>query len=196
MTTDLRIIERAVRRAYEIGRWRRGLFRGLVVAAAMTALATITVGRSALVWALVPWLAWALIEWRGGALRTGGIRGLVAGAVILVLPVTWLRPCCSPGMALGEGACCSDPSMCIAAGGLIGLLAIMAIPTARYAASPRRSLEAIIGVTLGIASAAGIRCTALVAGEAAGLACGALLGLAVAAGVRAFLVTRARSLTE
>jgi hypothetical protein len=138
-------------------------------------------GAPAIAWIAALLVAWTFIEWRGGALRTGGIRGLAAGVVVLIMPMTWLRPCCSPGMELGEAACCAEPSNCLLAGSVVGLLAALTLPIA----GGRRRVESAIGVTLTTAIVAYARCAALVRGEILGLALGLVAGVVAAAAVRA-----------
>jgi hypothetical protein len=174
---------RAARRAYEIGRLRTGAARAVVVAVVIGALGVSVTGSRALAWVALPWLAWTVIEWRGGALRTGGMRGLVAGGVTLLLPLTWLRPCCGPGMQMGEGACCAQPGTCSAAGAVIGLVAALAIPSVRSG----KRLEAAAGAALAIAPCLLIRCAALVVGEGVGLAAGVLAGVAAASLAKAWI---------
>jgi hypothetical protein len=181
---------RAARAAYEIGRLRVGAARALAIALGATALAAVSVGTSALAWVALPWLAWTAIEWRGGDLRIGGTRGLFAGMVTLVLPMTWLRPCCAPGMTMGEGACCAQPWMCVAAGAVVGLLAGISLPPSMT--SLRARLEATAGIGLALASVAALRCTALLLGEAAGLLVGVTAGV-VAASLAGAVVARVRA---
>jgi hypothetical protein len=177
---------RAARRAYEIARLRTAAARAIFVAAGTTTIASASVGASAFRWFALPWLAWTLIEWRGGALRQGGVRGLVAGMTTLVLPLTWLRSSCAPGMAPGQGDCCVQPSLCVAAGAMAGLVAALALP-----ASTRR-LEASAGVSLGLSTVVMLRCAALFLGETAGFLVGVALGV-VAATLARMEITRRRA---
>ena len=185
MNTSLDSSRQAVRRAYELGRLRSAALRAVLVAAACTALGWTSLGLSAGAWAVMPWAAWTVLEWRGGALRSGGVRGMLAGAAMVVLPMTWLRPCCAPGMMLGDGACCTQPSVCLAAGSLVGLLAAASLPRAALV----RWREAALGMGLGVASVAAARCAALLAGEAAGLLAGMMVVVALTSAVRARLVS-------
>jgi hypothetical protein len=174
----------AARRAYEVARLRTGAVRALFVAAGTTTIASASVGASAFKWFALPWLAWTVVEWRGGALRKGGVRGLVAGMATLVLPLTWLRSYCTPGMVPGQGDCCTQPSLCVAAGAVAGLVAALTLP-----ASTRR-LESAAGVSLGLGMVVVLRCAALLLGETAGLLLGVTLGVVAATVARVEIARR------
>jgi hypothetical protein len=161
---------RAARRAYELARLRHGAVRALCVALGASAIASASVGLIALKWFLLPWLAWTVIEWRGGPLRQGGVRGLVAGMATLVLPLTWLRSCCTPAMTAARESCCAQPSLCLAAGAVTGLVAALTLP------GSSRRLEAAAGVALGMAAIVILRCAALFVGETSGLLIGVTMG--------------------
>jgi hypothetical protein len=92
----------------------------------------------------------------------------------LVLPLTWLRSCCTPAMTAARESCCTQPSLCVVAGGVVGLVAALTLP-----ASTRR-LETGAGISLGMAAIAILRCTALLVGEMTGLILGVALGVAAA----------------
>jgi hypothetical protein len=112
--------------------------------------------------------------------------------VTLVLPMTWLRPCCAPGMAMGDGACCAQPWMCVAAGAIVGVAAGISLPPS--VTSLRARLEATAGTGLALASVAALRCTALLLGEAVGLLLGVAAGVAAASMAGAVLARlRARA---
>jgi hypothetical protein len=181
MMTDDRTAWLAARRAYELGRVRVGLGRASLVTCAVAVLTVACCGRSAVGWMPVVWLVWLAVEWRGCALRVGGLRGLVAGAVTLVLPTTWLRTCCA---AMASGGHCAAPELCAVVGGAIGIAAAIALPAA---SSARRSIEAACGVALGTCAVSAARCTVLLKGEAIGLALGLGLGLTAASLARGWL---------
>jgi hypothetical protein len=176
----------AAKRAYEIGRAKTSLLRATVVALAVGGLGLWAVGRASALLAVVPWLAWFVVETRGGALRAGGVRGVLAGAVTLALPMTILRPCCAPGEAMGTGACCAEPSMCWFAGIAVGVVAALAVP--RLAEGKR--LEASLGVVIGMSSVAMLRCVVMLEAEALGLLVGMLAGIAAASLARSWIASR------
>ncbi len=175
MTTIEATARRAARRAYEIGRARLGMLRGLLVTGAVTVLAVACAGTSALAWMPLTWLVWASVEWRGGALRAGAVRGLAAGAVTLVLPVTWLRVCCA---GMERGAACSAPQACAILGALIGCGLAASLP--EVSTTPKR-VEAALGAVAGVLAVSGVRCASLLRGEALGLVVGLAAGLAAGA---------------
>jgi hypothetical protein len=180
-------MEQAARRAYELGRLRAGALHAVPIAMVVSTLGVLTAGRGVILWALAPWLAWTILEWRGGALRTGGVRGILAGAALLVLPMTWLRPCCTPGMAIGDGACCTRPSMCLLAGAIVGVLAAAVLPRA----TKGRLLESAVGLGIGMLSVAAFRCAVLLEGDIGGIVFGLTAGVAAASALRAFAEARA-----
>lgn len=181
MSEAMHTAARAARRAYELGRMRAAALRAIAISCAIAIVDRVSGGAPTAAWIAAIAIAWALVDWRGGALRAGGVRGLLAGVVVLLLPMAWLRPCCSPGMALGEAACCAEPNNCLLAGGVVGVLAAITLPAARGA----RRLESAIGVSIVTAAIAYARCRALVAGEIAGLALGLVAGVAAAGAARA-----------
>jgi hypothetical protein len=174
----------ATRRAYELGRLRTAALRSAAVAVLVAAAAAIAVGTRALAWLPVTLLVWVLIEWRGTWLRIGARRGLLAGVAALFLPLSILRPCC----AAGSVDCCSGsmPPMCAAVGGLLGLSLALLIPKA----PGTRRIEAALGVTVGAASVATLRCGPLLMGEAAGLLGGLTAGILAASLARAWVDRR------
>jgi hypothetical protein len=181
MTTSEARAWRAARRAYEMGRVRAGLVRGLVVACLAAALAVACCGPRALAWMPLTWLAWAALEWRGGALRVGGVRGLVAGAVTLILPATWLRACCE---GMEHDAACRAPETCAMIGALIGIGVAMTMPRV---ASAKGRAEGALGATVGALAVSAVRCTSLLGGEAFGLLLGLTGGLVAASAASAWL---------
>ena len=179
MESNLERARRATRRAYEVGRLRTAAMHAAAVAATVAAAATIAVGPRALVWLPLTLLGWILVEWRGVWLLRGARRGLLAGVAALFLPLSILRPCC----AAGAVDCCTGAMLqnCAAVGGLFGLSLALLIPRARGA----RRWEAALGVSLGAASVAVLRCGPLLLGEAAGLLGGLAAGVLAASCARA-----------
>jgi len=188
METDQGRARRAARRAYELGRLRAGLGRALVVAAAAAGAAAIVVGWRATAWLPVTVVVWTLVEWRGAWLREGARRGLLAGLASLFLPLSILRPCCSPEAMASGMACCDKamPSTCAAVGALLGLSLALLLPRA-----PReRRLETALGMALGTGALATLRCGPLLLGEAAGLLGGLAAGVVAAGLARAWMDRR------
>jgi hypothetical protein len=130
------------------------------------------------------WLAWGILEWRGGGLRAGGIRGLVAGAVTLILPATWLRACCA---GMEHGAACRAPETCAMIGALIGIAVAVAMP---QGVSARKRAEGALGAIVGALAVSAVRCTSLLSGEAIGLALGLTSGLVAVSAASAWLAQR------
>src|SRR5687767_11669518 len=97
-------------RAYELGRLRVSAIRAALVTAPIALVAGLVTGAPALVWIPVTFAIWTLAQWRGGPVLRGTFFGLLAGIVTYVLPLSVLRPCCSPERmaALPPGAdCCT-----------------------------------------------------------------------------------------
>lgn len=167
-----------VRRAYEWGRVRTSVRRAFVVTAPVAFVASVVTGRAALVWLPITLAAWVLVHWRGGPVLRGALFGLVGGAVTYLLPLSLLRPCCSPeAMAAAAAAgrdCCTMPGACLGAGALVGIALAAFVPSgsARWRTAG--------GMALGVASVAVLRCSTLFAGEALGLVGGVLGGVLVA----------------
>jgi hypothetical protein len=184
MDADQERARRVAKRAYELGRLRTAVLHAAAVAALVAGAAAIAVGIRALAWLPLTWLGWVLVEWRGAWLLRGARRGLLAGVAALFLPLSILRPCC----AAGTVDCCSGsmPPMCAAVGGLLGLSLALLIPRAPGA----RRVEAALGVTVGAASVAALRCGPLLMGEAAGLLGGLTAGVLAASLARAWMDRR------
>ena len=118
----------------------------------------------------------------------GSLFGLVAGAVTYALPMTILRPCCSPEKMMVAGAdCCTMPGACVGAGAAIGFALAAFVP-----ASAARWRTAA-GMGLGVASVAILRCSTLFLSEAGGLLGGLVGGVIVAAAARSVLAQRVRA---
>ncbi len=183
MEADFERARRAARRAYELGRLGGGLKRALVVAAAAAGASAVVVGWHALAWLPVSVIVWTFVEWRGAWLREGARRGLLGGLASLFLPLSILRPCCSPeAMASGVDCCTTTmPSTCAGVGALLGLSLALLLPRA----PPERRLETALGLALGTGALAALRCGPLLLGEAVGLLGGLLAGLVAACVARA-----------
>ena len=176
-----------LRRAYELGRLRVSAVRAALVTAPIALVAGIVTGAPALVWIPVTFAAWMLAQWRGGPLLRGTFFGLVAGIVTYALPLSILRPCCSPERmaALPPGAaCCTMPGACLGAGALVGFVLAAFVPL-----GPAR-VRTAAGMALGVASVAILRCSTLFIGEAFGLLGGVVAGVAAAALAQAMLRRR------
>src|SRR5688572_24992749 len=87
---------RDVRRAYELGRLRTSLVRALYVAVPVCLFTLAISGRDALAWLPITYVTWVFAQWRGGPLLRGAFVGLLGGIVTYLLPLSLLRPCCSP----------------------------------------------------------------------------------------------------
>lgn len=177
MRDDFHTARRAARRAYEIGRIRSGLVRALVIACLAAPVASAVVGRRALVWLPVTLIIWAVVAWRGTWLEKGARRGLLAGVAAFLLPLSLLRPCCNAmASSAGQGCAAGLSGPCVAVGALFGLSLALLIPRA----PDDRRAEAAVGVALGAASLAVLRCAPLLLGEALGLLGGLVAGVAAA----------------
>jgi hypothetical protein len=183
MHADLIVEGARMRRAYELGRLGSSLRRALWIVGPVAVVAGLVSGRPALVWLPVTLAAWTLAHWRGGAVLRGAFFGLVGGAVTYALPMTVLRPCCSPTAMAAGADCCTMPGACAGAGALVGFALAAFVP----AGAARWRTAA--GMTLGVASVAILRCSTLFLGEAAGLG-GGLLGGVLAATAASVLLRR------
>jgi hypothetical protein len=177
------LLHRRARRAYEVGRARGALLRALAVAAVAALAAWIVVGPRALPWLPLTFAFAAFAEWRGGPLARGARRGLLAGLVTLMLPLSLLRPCCGgdPSMT------CTMPSVCAAAGAIFGLSLAVFLPSAPTFGG---RLRGAAGMALGVGALAAMRCAALFYGEALGLVGGLAAGVTAAGLARAWIDSR------
>ena len=177
----------AVRRAYELGRLKTSARRALYVVAPVAMVAWIAQGRAALAWIPVTLVAWLIAHWRGGPLLRGAFFGLGGGAITYALPMTLLRPCCSPEKMMAGMDCCTQPSACLGVGALLGIALAAFVP---LGAARHRTAA---GMVLGVASVAILRCSTLFAAEAVGLLGGLLAGVVAATVARVgILYARAR----
>lgn len=185
-------LRRRVRRAYELGRIRRGAMLAVVVTA-LVALVSWRFGAGPFR-AVLPatFFAWVLLVWRGGAALRGAYTGLLAGVVTFLLPLSLLRPCCRPGMRMAmDGSCCTSPGTCVAAGAVLGLLLAGALPRGGSTHSSARHFEATLGMVAGVTSVAVHKCAALFLGEALGLLGGLVGGVLLLGGAGLLLERRA-----
>jgi hypothetical protein len=151
--------------------------------AALVGLAT--GGRTSLFFVPVTLFVWIGLYWRGEAFLRGAVCGLAGGVVTAFLPMSLLRECCAPGMAM-TAECCTMPGACTAAGGVVGLVLAAVVPFERGA-----WWRTAAGLALGMCSIAILRCASLFAGEAIGLLGGLLVGAVGAMAARSALRLRA-----
>jgi hypothetical protein len=179
-------LRRRARRAYELGRAKVALLRAAAVLAVAAAAAWLVLGPSALPWLPLTFALAAVAEWRGGTFARGARRGLLAGLVTLLLPLSLLRPCCGGDPAMH----CTMPSVCVAAGVVFGLSLAVFLP-----AAPTHGgrLRGAAGMALGVGVLAALRCATLFMGEALGLVGGLAAGVVAATLARAWLDARAAS---
>jgi hypothetical protein len=188
MDSSWNLAYRAARRHYELGRLRDAVVRAVVVVVLAALVAGFAIGARALVWLPLTFAVAVFTEWQGRWWMKGARRGLVAGFVSLVVPLSILRPCCgSNAVATMTGACCTMPSICWVTGGALGLALSLALPR-DYAG---QKWEAALGMLLGVTSVTVLRCSALFIAEAAGLLGGLLAGVVAASLARA-LIDRGR----
>src|ERR1700691_5826517 len=94
MQSDLVSAYRATRRSYEVRRLLAAAAHAALVTTAVAALCGAMLGARALVWLPVTFVVTALAEWRGMFLMKGARRGVLAGLVSMIVPLSILRPCC------------------------------------------------------------------------------------------------------
>ncbi len=174
---------RATRLHYELGRLSVAARHAALVTFAVALVASLSMGRRALVWLPVVFFAVLFAEWRGSFLMRGARRGLVAGLASMLLPLSVLRPCCGMNAKAMGADCCVMPSACWAAGAAVGLAMTLIMPTAPEG---RRS-EMAFGMILGVTSVAVLRCSMLFLGETAGLLGGMAAGVVATSLARAWL---------
>jgi hypothetical protein len=176
MRDEVLTVERASRRAYELGRLSFAVRHALLATVAVALLSGLMVGRRALVWVPVSLVVITFTEWRGLLLMTGARRGLLAGLASMFLPLSLLRPCCGIDAKAMDATCCVMPSACWAVGVLVGFGMALLLPKA----PPGRGAEAAFGMMLGVLSVAIVRCSMLFVGEAVGLLGGMTAGIVAA----------------
>jgi hypothetical protein len=167
-------------RAYERGLLRMAAVHAVTFCLLSAGLSLVFVGARGLIWLPLTLAAWGFVEWRGVGLLRGGRIGALAGVVTLALPMSILRRCCKPGALAMVGAdCCSVPGACAAAGVVVGLVLACFLP----ADGKRR--DVVLGMVVGIAAVAPMKCSTLLVGEAVGLVGGLLAGVVATSAVRA-----------
>ena len=186
MPIDLTLAENVATSAYERGRLVAGVRRALI-GAALVAMASFLV-TDAIAWLWLPLTAAVvgLGEWRGEWPMKAMRRGFALGLVTAFLPMTILRPCCSPEAMARGVACCTTPSACWAAGAAVGIVIALAMP--RVPAT--RRFETILAGAAGALSVAVVRCSTLVIGEAIGLLGGISIATIAIGVARAKIVDR------
>jgi hypothetical protein len=177
---------RAARRAYELGRLRVALGRALWVTLPVAGLGLLTAGRAVLLALPLTLAAWIFAHFRGDELLRGAWYGLMGGLVTSVLPMSVLRPCCDVNAAPGV-ACCTMPGACLGAGALVGIVLALAVPFGK--ASWWRTA---LGIALGMASVAIVKCATLFEGEAIGLVGGLAAGVAAVTFAKVIFASRSR----
>lgn len=180
-------VERAAKRAYELGRLRRGALRGALLAATLAVLAVLIVGREAALPLLGLFVVWTALEWRGGPWLRGARFGVPAGVLSWLVPAATLDGCCRLGCTLTGGACCGVTGACALFGVVLGLAVGIAVTRGKQ---PWR-VESAYGGAIALIAAAAPRCATLVIGESIGLVLGVLAGAAVATAIGAALRPRA-----
>lgn len=166
-------------RAYELARLRMAAVHAVTFCLLSAGLSLVFVGAQSLLWLPLTLVAWGILEWRGVGLLRGGRIGAVAGALTLALPLSLLQRCCKAGALHVVGAsCCSMPGACAVAGMVIGLVLACLLPT------DRKRGETVLGMVVGIAAIAPLKCSTLLAGEALGLVGGLLAGVLAASAMR------------
>ena len=172
-------------RAYERGRLRIAAVHAVTFGLLTALLSLLFVGARSWMWLPLTLVAWCFVEWRGAGFRRGGSVGALAGVVTLALPMSVLRRCCQPGALERMGAdCCSMPGACAGAGVVVGLLLACFLPTRG------KRLDTVLGMVLGIAAVAPMKCSTLLVGESLGLVGGLLAGVVAASTARTVLTRR------
>src|SRR6186713_256490 len=94
MSADATLGYRRARRAYELGRLRSSLLRGLAVTTLIGLLGWGTSGVASLKLLPLTLGIWLFVHWLGQSYQRGALYGLVGGVVTHLLPMSILRPCC------------------------------------------------------------------------------------------------------
>jgi hypothetical protein len=173
------------RRSYEGAMLRLALVRAALVTglvALLAALGMTSVPSPA--WLAPIFVVWVFVGWRGALLWRGALGGLAAGLGALVLPVSVLRPCCA---TMTQGASCSMPQVCVAAGVALGLVVAATLPRLRTGSEWAR---AAAGAMVAVVSLVACRCADMLIGESVGLLGGLLASAAAVAMARAWWAAR------
>jgi hypothetical protein len=158
-------LEARARRAYEWGRWRRGLATSSWAAPAIVLACFGCTPRIELVLAPLVVLAAAAMVWRGGALGRAVVPGLLAGTVPVLVPVV-----------VRCGSLENAPQICLMlslGGGVVSGLIVSAVEARLGAPRPQ-----ILAASLLAALTGTMGCAMFGLGGLAGLAAGLALGAA------------------
>jgi hypothetical protein len=188
MSAEAAAMSRA-RRAYELGMLRLGLLRASLVTGTVALLIVLEVTRlPSPAWLALVFLLWLGLGWRGALVWRGALGGLAGGLAALALPLTLLRPCCTPE-AMASAASCS-PQTCVGAGMILGVAVAAMMPRVRGIGEWSRAAG---GALLAVVSLVAFRCTTLFVGESVGLLGGMLATAAGVSVARAWWSKRALS---
>lgn len=182
--TPLQDVRTKSRVAYELGRLHGSLPFGILAGLLFGGIAFLSAGGRSFVFVPVTVLASVLAAQLGGDVLRGARRGMIGGAVTLLMPLALLRPCCA-GMATSEGAsCCTMPSCCLGVGLALGLVFALLLPRTNS------TWRAAAGMMLGVLGIAALRCGPLFFGEGIGLLGGLAAGVLVTSGVKRIVASR------
>lgn len=173
------------RRSYEGAMLRLALVRAALVTGLVALLAAL--GMTSVpspVWLAPIFVVWVFVGWRGALLWRGALGGLAAGLGALVLPMSVLRPCCA---TITQGASCSMPQVCVAAGVALGLVVAATLPRLRTGSEWAR---AAAGAMVAVVSLVACRCADMLIGQSLGLLGGLLASAAALALARAWWAGR------
>jgi hypothetical protein len=188
MDSSFDSVYRAARWRYELGRLRDAAVRAAAVVLLAAVVAGFAIGTGALAWLPLTFAVVVFTEWYGRVWMKAARRGVAAGFIALLVPLSILRPCCASDRAAALSAtCCTMPSVCWVAGGVLGLALSVVLPKD---ARGRRG-EAALGMLLGVTSITVMRCSGLFLPEAMGLL-GGLLASVVAASLARAVLDRTR----
>jgi hypothetical protein len=179
------VTQARARRSYEGAMLRLALVRAALVTGLVALLAAL--GMTSVpspVWLAPIFVVWVFVGWRGALLWRGALGGLAAGLGALVLPMSVLRPCCA---TMTQGASCSMPQVCVAAGVALGLVVAATLPRLRTGSEWAR---AAAGAMVAVVSLVACRCADMLIGESLGLVGGLLASAGAVALARAWWATR------
>lgn len=190
-TESFDVAYRAARRRYELGRLLTAARHAAIATALVATAAALVVGKDALLWLPLTFVAIVFTEWRGSFLMKSARRGLIVGSAAMLLPLTVLRPCCGMDAKALGASCCTMPSACWATGAFVGLAMALLLPEA-----PRGSRARVVaGMVIGVTSVAVTRCSVLFIGEGLGLLGGMAIAV-VAASLARSCLARLRAVTS
>jgi hypothetical protein len=173
------------RRSYEGAMLRLGLVRAALVTGSVALLVLLGVtSLPSLAWLVPVFAAWLYVGWRGALLWRGALGGLAAGLGALLLPLSFLRPCCA---TMTSATSCSSPEACVAAGVALGLVVALTLPRLR---TPGQWARASAGAMIAVTSLVACRCGTMLLAESAGLLGGLLASATALAMARAWWAGR------